>query len=83
MLEEKKVVAAELRNIERLMGDVEKRLTYFLTEFAVDNATSEPPMGECTYATLAEALMGVHEATVSTRDVMVRTQDMVQIHWGE
>ena len=83
MLEEKKVVAAELRNIERLMGDVEKRLTYFLTEFAVDDANPEPPMGKFSYTALAQCLMGIHEATVDTRQIMIRAQNMIHTHWGE
>ena len=42
MLDDKKAVGAELRNLEKMMIDVEKRLTYFLTEFAIDEDNPAP-----------------------------------------
>ncbi len=83
MLEEKKAVLCELRHVEKMMVDVEKRLTYLLREFMVDDSESEPAMGAVNYGALAGALMEVHKGTVLGREIMVASQVGLQSQWGK
>lgn len=82
MIEEKKAVTAELRNIERMMVDVEKRLTYLLTEFAVEEDEPNPAMGDGMFTTLGHFLIQVHESHVTNRELMVSLQNTVHTQWG-
>ena len=83
MLDDKKAVGAELRNLEKMMIDVEKRLTYFLTEFAIDEDNPAPAMGKYSFEGMSQVIMHIHMETVANRERLARAQGMIHSHWGK